>query len=1018
MHLCRFLGIFILLCAIVAGAMGTSPASGAAVAVQSFTIANPNFDQGDAAPAGWTLSGGQGRWLDRHILEVTGNGTDNNVWRSEYRFAPGSLYRFQVHARRVGGSGGCTVTGPEFANRDQSLSRAWKWYGHVFRAPDNAGSNSVRLGQWCAAGTSQFDAVRLRPVLPVHRAIGHLRLGEGESIPGGRYTFTGDFSHEGSNFHRTLLSATAAFNSCRWCFGGHDQITYCFHLPGHAFGGGTVAFNVGYCVHGGCLAEISRDQIAWRRLVTREGVGLAEAKLPADMLPAETLYLRLRPSVENSSFQVDRIEFSADVAGTPPDALGRTAYAEIGATGGDLVVEDVSYDDGENPCRPIIRLTARNRGAAALQAALVAQGDGRPADAGAQKEKSSPGQIPQAVDLAPGQRHTFTAAVPLVGCGKHDIRLSLRAGGVAAMTATLPWTVSEYYRADFGRRIESAGGGVDVWWCESPWKIHPRRPSPQATSVGASLAAARNDREAVQIVLRPTRDLKRLTAAVGALHGPGGATIAADHVQVLRVYYHRVHTPTDESSVQGEWPDALPPLRTPLDLPAGKNQPLWLLVHVPKDAPAGDYAGALMLKAEGWSAAVPLRVHVWNFALPERNHVETAFGLSPDTIYRYHRVKSEADKRRVLDMYLQNFADHRISPYNPTPFDPIRVKFAPEANPPRAEVDFSAFDAAMSRAIEKFHFTNFVLPVEGMGGGTFEGRDEPRIGAFGEKTPQYRAMFSSCVQQLESHLRAKGWLKMAYTYWFDEPDPKDYAFVQAGMDRLKKYAPGIQTMITKHELQPDWSGRMDIWCPLSPNYDPAVAEKRRARGERYWWYVCCGPKTPYCTLFIDHPATELRTWLWQTWQRNIVGILVWETDYWTSRGDLAQNPYEDPMGYVAGSRPNERKYWGNGDGRFLYPPLAAAAPGTSGEPIIEPPVSSIRWEMLREGIEDYEYLWLLRDLIGRRRTSLAAADVARYESLLKVPEVVTRDMTRFTTDPRPIYVRRAAIAAAIEQLAK
>ena len=87
-------------------------------------------------------------------------------------------------------------------------------------------------------------------------------------------------------------------------------------------------------------------------------------------------------------------------------------------------------------------------------------------------------------------------------------------------------------------------------------------------------------------------------------------------------------------------------------------------------------------------------------------------------------------------------------------------------------------------------------------------------------------------------------------------------------------------------------------------------------------------------------------------------------------------------------------------------------------PVIEPPVSSIRWEMLREGIEDYEYLWLLRDLIGRRRASLTTAEVARYDSLLKVPEAITRDMTTFSSDPRPIDARRAAIATAIEQLAK
>ena len=116
---------------------------------------------------------------------------------------------------------------------------------------------------------------------------------------------------------------------------------------------------------------------------------------------------------------------------------------------------------------------------------------------------------------------------------------------------------------------------------------------------------------------------------------------------------------------------------------------------------------------------------------------------------------------------------------------------------------------------------------------------------------------------------------------------------------------------------------MDIWCPLSPAYNQQTAHKRRAHGERYWWYVCCGPKAPYCTLFIDHPATDLRVWLWQTWQRSIVGVLVWETDYWTSRDDLAQNPYEDPMGYVGGSRPEEKKYLG----QRRRPVLLSAAGG-------------------------------------------------------------------------------------------
>jgi hypothetical protein len=220
------------------------------------------------------------------------------------------------------------------------------------------------------------------------------------------------------------------------------------------------------------------------------------------------------------------------------------------------------------------------------------------------------------------------------------------------------------------------------------------------------------------------------------------------------------------------------------------------------------------------------------------------------------------------------------------------------------------------------------------------------------------------------------------------------------------------------------AGAVDIWCPISVNYDHEAAEKRRAHGERFWWYVCCGPKAPYCTLFIDHPATELRVWHWQTWQRKIAGTLVWASNYWTSEAaypDKPQDPYEDPMSYVSGySTPKGTKnYWGNGDGRFIYPPEAAAVPGKSGAgPIIEGPVSSIRWEMLREGVEDYEFLWLLRDVLSKKRASLSAEDVKRYESLLDVPAAITKDMTTFTTDPAPIYARRAAIAEAIEKLSR
>lgn len=166
----------------------------------------------------------------------------------------------------------------------------------------------------------------------------------------------------------------------------------------------------------------------------------------------------------------------------------------------------------------------------------------------------------------------------------------------------------------------------------------------------------------------------------------------------------------------------------------------------------------------------------------------------------------------------------------------------------------------------------------------------------------------------------------------------------------------------------------------------------------------------------------MRIWLWQTFQRNIEGILVWETTYWTSSaaypdGKRPQNPYTDPMSWTSGySTPaGEFRPWGNGDGRFIYPPLAAAD-GQPKSPVLDGPVDSIRWEHLRDGIEDYQYLCILRARLARRQVTLAPEARERYAQLLVVPEAITRSLTDFASDGAPIEAQRQRIARAIEEL--
>ena len=546
---------------------------------------------------------------------------------------------------------------------------------------------------------------------------------------------------------------------------------------------------------------------------------------------------------------------------------------------------------------------------------------------------------------------------------------------------------------------------------------------PATPGAAVELEAARNEYEPAQVVLRPERDLTNVRVAVSDLVAPG-ARLPAAQVSVSQVAYVEVVRPTDEAGSAGWWPDPLPPFPQGCDLGAGLNHPLWITVHVPPDQPAGTYEGTLRLSADGWQAAVPLRLKVWDFALPRESSLRTAFGLSAGRIRQYHGLEGRDELRGVLDLYFRDFAAHRIAPYDPAPLDPIRVDFPTgrAGNPEDlvARMDFAAFDRQCEKNLDGLGFNTFRVKLQGMPGGTFHARRRGRAGSFEQGTAEYEALMADQGRQLVAHLREKGWLEKAYCYWFDEPQPRDYPFVAEGMALLKRAAPGLTRMLTE---QPEQAliGSVDLWCPVVGAVGPQAIRAARARGERVWWYLCTSPKAPHIGLFIDRPATDLRVWPWLSRKWGVEGLLVWSANYWTSEAAFPppalQNPWEDPMSYVSGygRKPGQVGYWGNGDGRFLYPPRRAGSAG--GPKYLGGPVDSIRWEMLREGIEDYEYFVLLDELIGRAQSEGRAAGLlAEARALAAVPDEVIADDSTYAKSPGPLYAHRRRMAEMIERL--
>jgi len=335
------------------------------------------------------------------------------------------------------------------------------------------------------------------------------------------------------------------------------------------------------------------------------------------------------------------------------------------------------------------------------------------------------------------------------------------------------------------------------------------------------------------------------------------------------------------------------------------------------------------------------------------------------------------------------------------------------------EVDFRDLDRGAKRYLDGLKFNAFDLALEGLGSGSFHSRREGIFGSFRQGTAEYDRLLSQYLGLVEKHLAEMGWLGKEYIYWFDEPDPKDYAFVREGMLNIRKAAPRLTRFITEHKPGPDIMDVSEIGCTIFDRVDPVVIADLSRKGREFWSYLCTGPKAPWVTLFIDHPAINLRIWPWMSYKFGLKGILVWRANYWTSDtvfpGAELQNPWEDPMSYTVGygTPYGQIQYWGNGDGRFLYPPNRKGSQDK--KKYLTGPVNSVRWEILREGVEDYDYFRLLEKAVQEappQKKKLAG----QGRKLLRIPESLFRSGQDYSKNPKVLLEHRKKVAAVLERL--
>lgn len=564
-------------------------------------------------------------------------------------------------------------------------------------------------------------------------------------------------------------------------------------------------------------------------------------------------------------------------------------------------------------------------------------------------------------------------------------------------------------------------GPVRAWSAPVEHKVRRETPLPPEAADGAALRLelAGGEAEAVQLVLWPERDNALAALSISALSCSSGGAIAPERWSVRQVAYLEVTQPSDHASYLGWLPDPLPALEVPLNLPAGRAAPLWLNLSLPPGAAAGICAGAVELQfADDSALSIPLEVRVFGFDVPREHHLQTAYGLWLGDIDRYHHLGGDPSLRRqVFRLYLEALAAHRISVYDPMGDDGIGIRFTntePRPQDALVEADFSAADPALEYALDTLGMDAFRLYLPYFAGGDWTGHYLPTLLGLEWGTPEYEALYTRVIQAMTTHLQARGWLQKAYTYWYDEPQEADYGLVLQGMDLIRRAEPRLRRLLTE-QFEPALSGAVDIWSPLLDYFSTSWSRARQALGEEVWWYVCTWPPAPYPGNFIDHEGLEHRIRYWMVWQYGVQGDLYWAVNYWTCDGAFPpgtlQDPWSDPMAY--NFYQGQVGTWGNGDGRLLYPPRAFA----DGRTRLEGPVPSLRLELIRDGIEDFEYLWLLRDVARRaEERNLAPDRVAVARALLDVPAAILSSTSEYGSNPADLHAHRRAVAEMIEEL--